>query len=180
MIMKVVVTKRTARKTLWFVPIVTTLPFLAGACAGTSPRNTSTAAVAQNPCQDADVWREDLRILEPKSVVHIEPHYTRNTCDGTTQVIGTQVVMRRPADSSFAALSRMLRCGASRVHIGEDNPVGPSPTSLWLPDGWLDIEVKPDGGDFLVTLSAESVPKNIQLFHRTTELLDGHGTVGRR
>jgi hypothetical protein len=178
MIMKVVVTKRTGRKTLWFAPVVMTLPFLAGACAGAASRNTSTAAVAQNPCRDADVWREDLRILEPKLVVHIEPHYTRNTCDGTTQVIGTQVVLRPPSASSSAALSRMLRCVFSRVLIGELNPARPSAASLWLPDGWLDIEVKPDGGDFLVTLSAESVPKNIQLFHRTTDFLGAHAPPG--
>lgn len=180
MIMKVVVTKRIGRITLWLAPVVMTLPFLAGACAGTASRNTSTAAVAQNPCRDADVWRDDLRILEPRSVVEIEPHYTRNTCDGTTQVIGTQVVLRPPSDSSSAALSRMLRCGASRVLVGMHNPASPSPTSLWLPDGWLDIEVKPEGGNFLVTLSAESVPKNIQLFHRTTDFLGAHGTLGGR
>jgi len=178
MIVKVVVTKRPGRKALWFAPIVMTLPCLAGACAGAASRSTSIAAVPQNPCRDANVWREDLRILEPKLVVHIEPHYTRNTCDGTTQVIGTQVVLRSPSDSASAALSRMLRCGFSRVLIGTPNPASLSPTSLWLPDGWLDIEVKPDGGNFLITLSAESVPKNIQLFHRTTDFLGARGTAG--
>jgi hypothetical protein len=178
--MKVVVTKRAGRKTPWFAPVLMTLPFLAGACAGSASRNITTSAVAQNPCRDIDVWRDDLRILEPKFVVNVEPHYTRNTCDGTTQIIGTQVVVRRPTDSSSAALSRMLRCGASRVRVGMDNPEGPSPTSLWLPDGLLDIEVKPEGGNLLVTLSAESVPKNIQLFHRTTDFLGGHGTRGGR
>jgi hypothetical protein len=176
----VVVTKRIGRKMPRFAPIVMTLPFLAGACAGTASRNTSTAAVAQNPCRDADVWRDDLRILEPKFVVNVEPHYTRNTCDGTTQIIGTQVLVRRPTDSSSEALSRMLRCGASRVRVGTDNRAGPSPTSLWLPDGLLDIEVKPEGDNFLVTLSAESVPKNIQLFHRTSDFLRAHGTLGGR
>ena len=73
----------------------------------------------------------------------------------------------------------MLRCGASRVRVGTDNPAGPSPTSLWLPDGLLDIAVKPEGDNFLVTLSAESVPKNIQLFHRTSDFLSGHGALGR-
>ena len=53
-----------------------------------------------------------------------------------------------------------------------------STSSLWLPDGWLDIEVKPEGGNFRVTLSAESVPKNIQLFHRTADFLSARGGSG--
>jgi hypothetical protein len=38
--------------------------------------------------------------------------------------------------------------------------------------------VKPDGANFLVTLSSESIPKNIQLFHRTTDFLGVRGPEG--
>jgi hypothetical protein len=178
MVMKVGFAKRSGRSALRFTFGVMTLPFFAYACAETSSPRLSAAAIAQNPCRDAHAWRDDLRILEPKSVVGIEPHYTRNTCDGTTQVIGTQIVMRRPENSSSAALSRMLRCGASRVLVGKDDPSIPSTSSLWLPDGWLDVVVKPDGANFLVTLSSESIPKNIQLFHRTTDFLGVRGPEG--
>jgi hypothetical protein len=157
-----------------------TLLFFAGGCAETPGTNISTAAIAQNPCGDANAWREDLRILQAATVVGVEPHYWRNTCDGTSQVIGTQIVLRRPEDSSSAALTRMLRCGPSRVLVGRDGPSMSSRSSLWLPDGWLDIGVKPDGGNFLVTLSAESVPKNIQLFHHTVDLLGARGAPGAR
>jgi hypothetical protein len=166
------------RQTRWFASAAMTLPFFAGACAEAPSLSISTAALAQNPCGDAKAWRDDLHILQPKAVLGIEPHYTRNTCDGTTQIIGTQIVMRRLEDSSSAALSRMLRCGPSRVLVGKDDPSMPSTSSLWLPDGWLDIGVKPDGGNFLVTLSAESVPKNIQLFHRTVDFLGARGAAG--
>jgi hypothetical protein len=107
-------------------------------------------------------------------VLGVEAHYWRNTCDGTAQVMGTRVLLRRPEDSSRAALSRMLQCGGSRVFLGQAYPSQPSTSLLWLPDGWLDIEVKPEGGNFLVTLSADSVAKNIQLFQRTAKLVNVH------
>jgi hypothetical protein len=68
----------------------------------------------------------------------------------------------------------MLQCRASRIFLGETDP-SDSPTSpRWLPAGWLDIETKPEGGTLIVTLSADSVPKNIDLFRRTTELVSEH------
>ena len=157
-----------------------TLTFLLHACAAAPPPRAPTQLAAQNPCGDAKAWRDDLRILEPKTVLGIEPHYWRNTCDGTSQVIGTQIVLRRPEDSSSAALSWMLRCGPSRVLVGKDNPSMPPTSLLWLPDGWLDVGVKPDGGNFLVTLSAESVPKNIQLFHHAVDFLGPRSAPGTR
>jgi len=178
MVMKTAVVKGGGWKRLWFAYAGATLAIFACTCAETQLPSTSTATVTQNPCRDAKAWRYGLGILQPKIVVEIEPHYTRNTCDGTTQVIGTQIVMSRPDESSAAALSQMLRCGASRVWIGKDNPSMPSRTPFWLPDGWLDVGVKPDGVNFLVTLSAESVPKNIQLFRRTTDFLRARRPAG--
>jgi hypothetical protein len=68
----------------------------------------------------------------------------------------------------------MLQCRASRVFLGEADPSDLPRRSPWLPSGWLDIEAKPEGGNLVVTLSAESVPKNIELFRRTAELLSAH------
>ncbi len=116
-------------------------------------------------------WRDNLRILQPSTVLKVEAHYTRNTCDGTTQVIGTRVLLRSPKEPSPAALSWMLQCRASRVFVGEAEPSYLPASSRWLPPGWLDIAVKPEGGIVVVTLSADSVPKNIELFRRTAELV---------
>ena len=146
----------------------------ASACAGIPSPRTSVASVAKNPCEDAAAWQENLRILQPRTVLSVQAHYTRNTCDGTTQVIGTRVLLRRPEDSSHAALSWMLQCRASRVLLGEAHPSLFLTSSPWLPTGWLDIEAKPEGGNFVVTLSADSVPKNIELFRRTAELVNAH------
>jgi hypothetical protein len=66
------------------------------------------------------------------------------------------------------------------VHLG---PTPERATDLWLPEGWLDIDVEaphareraePDTGEarddtFTVTLSADSVSKNIELLRRATE-----------
>jgi hypothetical protein len=157
-----------------FVSAALMLPLCGLACAEHPSATISTARVARSPCKDPKSWRDNLQILQPNNVLGVEAHYWRNTCDGTAQVMGTRVLVRRPEDSSLAALSWMLQCGGSRVFLGAADPSQSSTGPRWLPDGWLDIEVKPDGGNFVVTLSADSVPKNIQLFHRTAELVSVH------
>jgi hypothetical protein len=155
----------------WFVSAAVSLPLCALTCAANPGPSLSSAQGAQSPCKNAKSWQQNLWVLQPNTVLKVEAHYTRNTCDGTTQVVGTRVLLRSPEDSSRAALSWMLQCRASRVFFGEADPSQPPTSSRWLPPGWLDIEVKPEGGTLVVTLSADSVPKNIELFRRTAELV---------
>ena len=159
------------KKARWSsISAVMTVSICASTCTGIRSPHTSGAPIAKTPCEDAAAWQDNLRILQPTTALKVEAHYTRNTCDGTTQVIGTRVLLRSPQDSSRAAVSWMLQCRASRVFLGEDDRSVRPASSWWLPPGWLDIEVKPEGGDLIVTLSADSVPKNIELFRRTAEL----------
>ena len=161
-------------KARWSISAMVTLSICASTCAGLPPPRTSVAPVAKNPCEDPAAWQDNLRILQRNTVLRVEAHYTRNTCDGTTQVIGTRALLRSPEGSSGAALSWMLQCRASRIFLGEAAPSGFPRGSPWLPTGWLDVEAKPEGGNVIVTLSADSVPKNIELFRRTAELVSAH------
>jgi hypothetical protein len=171
---------RTASKTggrgkvRWSISAMVAVSICASTCAGIPPLRPSVAPIATNPCEDAAVWQDNLRILQPNTVLRVEAHYTRNTCDGTTQVIGTRVLLRSAEGPSRAALSWMLQCRAWRIFVGQADPSSFRRRSPWLPTGWLDIEAKPEGDNLVVMLSADSVPKNIELFRRTAELVSAH------
>jgi hypothetical protein len=146
-----------------------TLALLASACAGVRPPTASTTAI--DPCRDATTWQDDLRIVLPSGVLAARGLYIKNTCDGTTQVTGTELLIRRSEDSSSTALARMLKCGGSRVLLaGGERSRDQSPSSVWLPDGWVEISVRSHAENVLVTLSADSVPKNIELLRHAVAL----------
>jgi hypothetical protein len=147
-----------------------TLSLLMSACAGgrVSPP-ASVATVLKGSCKDPREWQDDIGAVEHGVPANVEGQYIRNTCDGTTQVSGTEVHIRRPVPSP--ALDWMLRCRASRVVVGRE--ALPAPTSVWLPEGLVDISVTAHGPDVIVTLQGESVPKNIQLLRRTIARIDG-------
>jgi hypothetical protein len=126
-------------------------------------------------CADAVAWADELRGLPVGALIAVEPKYFVDTCSGTTKVAGTRLIVR---DAPLAApegtgpptrpgrLGRLLRCSSARVHVG---PTPEPATGLWLPAGWIDIDVQAQGGAFAVTLSADSVSKNIELLRRAAE-----------
>jgi hypothetical protein len=147
------------------------LPLLMCACAGRgAPPAASIATVLKGSCKDPRAWQDDIGAIERGALASVEGQYIRNTCDGTAQVSGTQLHIRRPGPSQ--ALDWMFRCGASRVVVGSEAP-GTSATTVWLPDGLVDISVTARGPDVVVTLQGESVPKNIELLRRTIARIGG-------
>jgi hypothetical protein len=146
------------------VAAVATASFL-GACAESSP--PSVPAASMDPCRDGAAWQEELAALDANAVLKIEPTHWFDTCSGAAQVTGTRLLMRRP-EASTERLSRMLRCSSARVRVGNGDGSRLPDGRLQLPEGWVDIDVTREAGDYSVRLRAESVPKNIELLRRAT------------
>jgi hypothetical protein len=135
------------------------------ASAGTlGPSSTpATAKVDGAACQDGRAWQEALDTLPAAAVMGVEPMYVRDTCVGTGQVTGVKLDLL-PGAVASPPWAGLLECGAARVPFTEAG--GPRPSPVWTPDGLVDIEVERDRKIVVLTVSAESVPKNIRLFRR--------------
>ena len=144
------------------------LVLLTCTCSGIRPPAVSTVAI--DACKDSRTWQNDLRSVLPGTGLRINGVYIRNTCDGTTQVAGAELLLDRPESSSPTALARMLRCGASRVFFVRDERASAPPSLPWLPNGWVEISVESRERNIRVTLSADSVAKNIELLRRAATL----------
>jgi hypothetical protein len=46
--------------------------------------------------------------------------------------------------------------------------------AYWLPDAWVNIDVRPEQGNFAVTLSADSVHDNLQVLGRAHHYAGDH------
>lgn len=130
----------------------------------------ATARVDASPCGDGRAWQEALGALQPAAVRHVEATYTRDTCSGTAQVSGTKLVLLPNAVES-AQWAQLLECGAAHVRFMGTSASAETRSPAWTPEGRLDIAVEREGGNVVLTLSAESVPKNIRLFRSAAALL---------
>src|SRR5580692_1464815 len=141
------------------------------ACAGTAAPTATAAKVEQLECTSATLLPDDARLLRETRVLKVEPTYLHDTCAGTAEVTGAKLVVRPRSGVSAGQLARMLQCASARATLGRADPSRLPNDPYGFPGAWVDVDVTPDGDNFVVTLSANSVPNNIRLLRRATAFL---------
>jgi hypothetical protein len=119
------------------------------------------ASTIDPTCADPAAWRTELEAVPAGAIAKVEPKLFWHTCPGTAQVVGTKLLLRTDALGPERR-TQMLACRSAHVYLGEDEAVSGRPA--WLPGGWMDVDAEPAGDDLALTLSADTVPKNIRLF----------------
>jgi hypothetical protein len=144
------------------------------ACAG-QPRPTVRAAQVEQ-AQCVGPASDDLSVLHSVTVVGARPIYSHVHTNGNDEdrVSGAELVIRAPDGVTSEKLARVLQCHSARVLLGQVDPSVLPDDPYWLPDAWVDIDVKSAGGNFSVTLQADSIAKNLQVLSRATAFADTH------
>jgi hypothetical protein len=149
---------------------------VATACASTSQRATVKAAGVERLQCDSGVAQNDVQLLQSVKVLGIEPIYSHvMTMDNSEErVNGAKLLIRPPKGVSAEDMTRVLQCHSARVLLGQVSGAAVPDDPYWLPDTWVNINVKPEDGNFAVTLSADTLRDNIQVLGRAHHYADDH------
>ena len=101
-------------------------------------------------------------------------HVPTSNNNSEERVNGAKLLIRPPKGVSAEEMTRILQCHSARVLLGQVSPAAVPNDPYWLPDTWVDIEVKPEQGNFAVTVSADSVSSNLQVLGRAHSYADEH------
>jgi hypothetical protein len=148
---------------------------LSAACARPAAPATTAAKVERTQC--VGVSQDDVALLQGTAVLRSDPIYTRvMTKDGSEKRISGVKLIIRPADGMTAdRLTRTLQCHSARALLGQVDRSQLADDPYVLADEWLDIQVGTEDGNLAVSLQADSVAKNLQVFNRATAYADSHG-----
>jgi len=151
---------------------------LASACSVSVPPTSRAAAVEHRQCagSEGSQQQDDIRLLQATTVLGAEPLYSHmhtNTND-EERVSGAKLIIRPPQGVSADRLAALLQCHSARLLLGQVDRSQLPDDPYWLPQAWVDIDVTPQAGNFVVTLSADSVSKNLQVLQRATAFADAH------
>lgn len=155
--------------------MVTALGFLAGGCASSVPLPARAASVAANECRDALPAEEEARALESVRVLEARPKFHQNACNGACTVWGVYLVVRPPGGVDPERFARMLRCHNLRVLDGEVDASRIPNDPYGLRDTWLEIDVRLDAGNYLVTLVGDHVSDTLHILRRAKAYAAAHG-----
>jgi len=147
-------------------------------CEAGIPLPARAAQVEQRQCEDAPAREEDPRSIQRMTVLKAESKCHVDYCNGVAQVFGVKLLVRPAEPTSAAELERLLRCHGARATLGEIDLSRDPSDPYWLPDSWVDIDVREADGNFLVTLTGQSVTDNIHILHRATAFASHRASRG--
>jgi len=142
-----------------------------GGVCGDPPPTTTAAGVERMQCDGSASPQEELGLLRSTSVLRVEPlysHVSTSNNNSEERVNGAELIVRPPKGVTAEQMTRILQCHSARMLLGKVDKAAVPNDPYWLPDTWLNIEVKPSDGNFAVTISADSVHDNLQVFGRAT------------
>jgi hypothetical protein len=155
--------------------MVPALGLLAGACATPVPLPARAASMEAGECRDALPAEEEARALESIRVLGVRPKFHQNACNGVCTVWGVYLVVRPPGGVDPERFARMLRCHNLRVLDGEVDPSRIPDDPYGLRDSWLEIDVKVDAGNYVVTLVGDHVWDTLRILQRAKAYAAAHG-----
>jgi hypothetical protein len=159
--------------------IVTALGLLAGACATPLTLSARAASMEANECRDTLPAEEEARTLEAIRILAVRPKFHQNACNGACTVYGVYLVVRPPAGVGPERFALMLRCHSLRVLDGQLDATRIPNDPYGLLDSWLEIDVKLDEGNYLVTLVGDHVSDTLRILRRAKAYAAGQGAGPR-
>ncbi len=151
-----------------------------GACTtlipGTMPHDIHRDAMAleHDRCDPMPV---DPRIYAADIVERVEPYY-RYVIGGPNgreaRFAGAELRLRPLPGVTAELLERGLMCRSAKLMLGQTEAMPSEP--YFLPDGWVAIDVRSGGGDFIVDISAEHSEHGHTIFERARGFLSARSS----
>jgi hypothetical protein len=160
------------------IPLVALVPpaLLAAACAPTLP-TAKAAEVMRLECDPSATGESEARLLGKLGVLGVEPLYSHiltGNNNSEDRVNGAKILIRPPEGVSTEMLTRTLQCHNARVVLGRPSGATDANDPYWLADGWLDIDVTSEQGNYAVRLSADSISNGLVVLGRANRYADEH------
>jgi hypothetical protein len=128
---------------------------------------------------DAPSAEDEARALDAMTVLSARATRYQDPCRGTCQIRSVQLVVRPPQGINLSRFDRILRCHNLRVLDGEVDASRIPNDPFGLRDSWLEIEVKPEDGNFRVTLSGDHIADTLQILRRAKAYAAAHAPASR-
>jgi hypothetical protein len=152
---------------------------LAFGCAARVPLPARAASVEASECRDALPAEDEARAVDAMTVLSARATLYQDPCRGTCRIRTVRLVVRPPQGVTLSRFDRILRCHNLRVLDGEVDASRIPNDPYGLRDSWLEIDVKLDAGNYVVTLSGDHVSDTLRILDRARAYAAAHASASR-
>jgi hypothetical protein len=149
----------------------------AAACASTPPPTVTAAEVTREQCDSRANAERGAPLIRSATVLRVDPLYSNvPTAYGNIEerVNGAQLLVRPPPGVSPEDLTRDLQCHSAALVLGQVSSPDVADDPYWLPNSWVNIEVRPENGNYLITVSADTIDKSLEVLRRANRYAEQH------
>jgi hypothetical protein len=153
---------------------------LLSACATEPPPAVRAASTERMQCDGDATSVAAMAFLRSNDVLQIRPLYSHVMVlpnNAEERVTGAKLLVRPPPGMSADAMTRALQCHSARVVLQEVNGAEVANDPFWLSGRWVHILVTPESGNFAVTVMADTVHDNLEIFGRASRYASDHMLV---
>lgn len=144
------------------------------ACSSTPQLNVRAADVARLQCGPGARSQDGL--VGSMAVVRVEPLYShvRSFNSAEERVNGVKLLVQPPNGLGTEQMEGILQCHSARVLLGQLDAARVPNDPFWLPERWINIDVQPALDSFAISVSADTVPDNLEVLGRATRFGRAH------
>jgi len=149
---------------------------IAPACTS-APLPAARAAGLERLDHCAGTTGDGVALLRSTKVLSIDPMYSHvlTASNGSeNRVDGAKLLVQPPKGISPEQMDRLLECHSAAVLLGQVDGSAIPNDPYWLPNSWVNIDVKPQGANFAVTLTADSIRENLQVLRHAKNYAEEH------
>lgn len=167
-------------KKLATIVIASGLSWTASACVSDPTPLERAARVARAQCLDPKVARDEERVLQQTVVVKVKPvtsvsWSTRQ--QGAFFLGATKLYAIPPEGISADEMARVLQCHSAKALLNDVDPAAFADDPFFLPNAWVDSDVKAEQGLYVVTITADKIWQNLALLRRANAFANAHREV---
>ncbi|HEV3192517.1 MAG TPA: hypothetical protein VGY54_18535 [Polyangiaceae bacterium] len=140
-----------------------------------STLSAKAADVEQLQCTDAKPSQSEMQVFQTMTVIRVDGQYSYHS-SGVGKVVGTRIVVRPPEGISTERMTRILQCHGAQALLGHIDPSQVSNDPYWLPDAWVEIDVKSEAGNYVAFLTTDTVSDNLRIMRRATAFAAAHSS----
>jgi len=127
------------------------------------------ASVERLQCEDSKSPQDDVQLLQSLRVLYVEPKYMYNSGQVVAKVTGARIVLRPPDGVTSDRLTRILQCHGARAFLRHVDPAQVPHDPYFLPDAWVSIDVKAEGGNYVAVLESDTITNNLRVLRQAND-----------
>jgi hypothetical protein len=149
---------------------------LSTACSSTTREERQAAALRERSSycderaqQALEEIRADVQSVGPLVIVRKNSKQTFGS-----ELVGARVSFRAVKGVTQQWLERALQCHQAQLTLDPSSAKSADTDPFWLPDGWVDIEVRAVNGGFVAELRGSNDEDAKRIYARALELMAHH------